>query len=152
MNISRIQHDFSLNIFKLYFKCFILRSHHFLAVVTSTLCATTLFFSINLRVQGRCSSQFFCVHNYNNHNFQCLHNYAFNFLALQNFEYLRVPRSRVLGCSPKMKYTQVTSTCSNSTIKTVEKGVFIVNFEHISHLFQVFLLLTLSKKILAWFF
>ena len=28
-------------------------------------------------------------------------------------------------------------------------GVFIVNFEHILHLFLVFLLLTLSKEILA---
>ena len=41
-------------------------------------------------------------------------------------------------------------TCSNSTIKTTERlhwrrsGVFIVNFEHISHLALVFLLLTLN--------
>ena len=28
-------------------------------------------------------------------------------------------------------------------------GVFIVNFEHILHLFQVFLLLTLNKQMLA---
>ena len=41
-----------------------------------------------------------------------------------------------------------------STIEALEEGmkykwyrfgVFLVNFEHISHLFQVFLLLTLSK-------
>ena len=31
-------------------------------------------------------------------------------------------------------------------------GVFIVNFEHISHLFIVFLLLTLNKYILIVFF
>ena len=41
--------------------------------------------------------------------------------------------------------------CSKLTIKTPElrqwrsSGVFIVNFEHISHLVLVFLLLTLSK-------
>ena len=41
--------------------------------------------------------------------------------------------------------------CSNLTIKTPERrqwrcsGVFIVNFEHISHLVVVFLLLTLSR-------
>ena len=42
-------------------------------------------------------------------------------------------------------------TCSKLTIKTPERrywrrsGVFIVNFEHISHLVLVFLLLTLSR-------
>ena len=41
--------------------------------------------------------------------------------------------------------------CSNLTIKTLERrqlrlsGVFIVNFEHISHLVLVFLLLTLRR-------
>ena len=41
--------------------------------------------------------------------------------------------------------------CSESTIKTPERrhwrrsGVFIVNFEHISHLVLVFLLITLSS-------
>ena len=45
--------------------------------------------------------------------------------------------------------------CSNLTIKTSERsqwrlcGVFIVNSEHNSHLFLVFLLLTLNKLILA---
>ena len=49
---------------------------------------------------------------------------------------------------------QLTFTCSNSTIETVEKGVkyrqlrrsgvFIINFEHISHLL-LSLLLTLNK-------
>ena len=49
------------------------------------------------------------------------------------------------------------NTCSKLTTETVEKGVnifkvnskdtsvFIVNFEHVSHLFLVFLLLTLRK-------
>ena len=41
--------------------------------------------------------------------------------------------------------------CSKLTVKTPERrywrrsSVFIVNFEHISHLVQVFLLLTLSR-------
>ena len=38
--------------------------------------------------------------------------------------------------------------CSNLSVKASEwrrSGVFIVNFEHISHLFLVFLLLTLNK-------
>ena len=45
--------------------------------------------------------------------------------------------------------------CSKLTIKTPQRrywcrsGVFIVNFEHISHLFLVFLLLTLRVKIKA---
>ena len=38
---------------------------------------------------------------------------------------------------------QLTCICSNSTIETLEKMC-----EHISHLFLVFLLLTLNKKIL----
>ena len=43
-------------------------------------------------------------------------------------------------------------TCSKLTIETLEQGVkyvrsgvFIVNFEHISHLVLVFLLLTFSR-------
>ena len=45
--------------------------------------------------------------------------------------------------------------CSKLTIKTTERrhwrhsGVFIVNFEHISHLVLVFLFLTLSKQMPA---
>ena len=45
--------------------------------------------------------------------------------------------------------------CSKLTIKTPERrhwrrfGVFIVNFEHISHLVLMFLLLALSKKMSA---
>ena len=50
-------------------------------------------------------------------------------------------------------YSQLKITCWKSTIETVEKGgcsgVFIVNFKHISHLFLVFLLLTLDKYMLA---
>ena len=47
--------------------------------------------------------------------------------------------------------TQLTLTCSKSTTETLKKGVnyvqnvFIVNFEHISHLFSVLLLLNLTK-------
>ena len=46
-------------------------------------------------------------------------------------------------------FTQLAITCSKLTVKTVERdqwrrsGVFNVNFEHISHLVLVFLLLTL---------
>ena len=41
--------------------------------------------------------------------------------------------------------------CSKLTIKTPERrsGVFIVNFEHISHLVLVFLLLTLNMQLPA---
>ena len=40
--------------------------------------------------------------------------------------------------------TQLTVICSNATIESLEKrGVFIVNFEYISPLFLVFLLLAL---------
>ena len=45
--------------------------------------------------------------------------------------------------------------CSKLTIKTPERcqwrrsGLFIVNYEHISHLVLVFLLLTLSRQIPA---
>ena len=45
--------------------------------------------------------------------------------------------------------------CSKLTLKTPEwrqwhrSGVFIINFEHLSHLFLVFLLLTLNKQMLA---
>ena len=47
--------------------------------------------------------------------------------------------------------------CAKLTIKTPERrhwrrsGVFIANFEHISHLVLVFLLLTLSKKMATGF-
>ena len=45
--------------------------------------------------------------------------------------------------------------CSKLTLKTPEwcqwhrSGVFIINFEYLSHLFLVFLLLTLNKQMLA---
>ena len=54
--------------------------------------------------------------------------------------------------------TQLTFTCSKSTISTLEdgvledvqsSGVFIVNFEHMPHLFLVFLLQALNKEMLA---
>ena len=44
--------------------------------------------------------------------------------------------------------TQLAITCSKLTLETLDqgvKGVFIVNFEHISHLGLVFLLLSLSR-------
>ena len=50
--------------------------------------------------------------------------------------------------------TQLTFNCLKLTIKTPERrqwhpsGVFIVNFEHISDIFVVFLLLPLNKPLL----
>ena len=46
--------------------------------------------------------------------------------------------------------------CSKLTIKALKRcqwchsGVFIINFEYISHLVLVFLLFTLSRKMLTW--
>ena len=37
------------------------------------------------------------------------------------------------------------TACSKLTIETLEHGIFNVNFEHISYLVLVFLLLTLSR-------
>ena len=54
--------------------------------------------------------------------------------------------------------SQLTFTCSKLTIKTPEQcqwccAIFcIVNFEHISHLFLMFLLLTLNRQMLAGLF
>ena len=46
--------------------------------------------------------------------------------------------------------TQLTFTCSNSTVETLEKvEQLIVNSEHILHLFVVFLSLNLNKSMLA---
>ena len=52
----------------------------------------------------------------------------------------------------KVNYSQQTFICSKSTVKTLEKRVkyvgcsdiFTVNLDHISHLFLVFALLSLS--------
>ena len=41
-------------------------------------------------------------------------------------------------------FTQSAFTCPKSAIETLEHGVFIVNFEHISNFVLVFLLLTLN--------
>ena len=41
--------------------------------------------------------------------------------------------------------SQLTFICSTSTIKSTQKGVFVINLEHISGLFLVFLLLALNK-------
>ena len=59
----------------------------------------------------------------------------------------------LLGILSNNQYTQLTFTCLKSRTETVEKGVklvessgvYNVNFEHISHLFLVFLFLTLNK-------
>ena len=51
--------------------------------------------------------------------------------------------------------SQLTFTCSKSTIETLEKGVkyvqTYVNFEHILHRYLVFLFSTLNKQMLAGF-
>ena len=84
-----------------------------------------------------------------------------------NYFWKKVPSyifDRVLNTT--LMFSQLTFTCSKSSIETLELcvkyvqkltirteeqcqwgrfGVFIVNFEHISQLFLVFLLLTLSK-------
>ena len=44
----------------------------------------------------------------------------------------------------KLQPDQTAFTCSRLTMETLEQGVFIVNFEHISHLVLVFLLLALN--------
>ena len=87
------------------------------------------------------------------------------FLIFQEFDSLLTKKKKVFEkvegevnqfCDVLLltKYTQLTFTCSKSTIKTLEKGVkrpwrssdvFIINFGHIPHLFLVFLLLTLNK-------
>ena len=59
----------------------------------------------------------------------------------------------LFGILSNNKYTQLTFTCLKSRTETLEKGVklvqssgvYNVNFEHISHLFLVFLFLTLNK-------
>ena len=55
----------------------------------------------------------------------------------------------------RLKHTELAFTCVKTTIEAQEKGVkyvqrmasgvFIINFEYISHLFLVFLLLALNK-------
>ena len=52
-------------------------------------------------------------------------------------------------CQMYLLKTQLTFTCSKSAIEIRRSGVFTVNFEHISHLFLRFLLLTLNKEMLA---
>ena len=51
--------------------------------------------------------------------------------------------------TPDLDVSQPPVTCAKLTLETLERwrrsGVFIVNFEHISHLGLVFLLLTLSR-------
>ena len=51
--------------------------------------------------------------------------------------------------------SQPASTCSKLTIKTLERRqrrscVFIVNFEYVSHLVLVYLLLTLRREMPTW--
>ena len=55
-----------------------------------------------------------------------------------------------LDCKSKshrftLSSAQLANTFSKLTIETLDHGVFIVKFEHISHIFLVFPLLTLSR-------
>ena len=49
----------------------------------------------------------------------------------------------------KVNYTKRCEICPQLTIKIPSSGVFIINFEHILHLFLGFLLLTSNKGMLA---
>ena len=64
------------------------------------------------------------------------------FTACWKFVMIRTSASGP-GC--KQGLTQLTFARPKLIIETIEKGVFIVNFEHLSHLFLLFLLLTLNK-------
>ena len=48
--------------------------------------------------------------------------------------------------------SQLTFTCSKSTLETLEKGVFIVNFEHISYLFPSVSIVDFEKVMLPGYF
>ena len=93
-----------------------------------------------------------------------------NFKILTNNVYLRI--TFIVFLMSYIRYSQLAFTClkltietpraryeicSKLTIKTPERhqwhrsGVFIVNFEHISHLALVFLLLTLNMQLPAGF-
>ena len=72
------------------------------------------------------------------------------------YYYQNVLTSPYLFC-----YTQLTFTCSNSTVKTLEKrckiwrqwrrsGVFIVNFEHISHHFSSVSIVDFRQENVSW--
>ena len=88
---------------------------------------------------------------------------SLHFNPLNNFFFL-VSWNKVVMVSSFQVITQLTFSCSKSTIKALEKDVkyicskltikiperrqwrvFIVSFEHSSHLFLVFLLLALNK-------
>ena len=72
-------------------------------------------------------------------------------LKLNNFVQPLIKKKKWVDCRCLKWATYVTGpvfTCSKLTTETLEQccrhGVFIVNFEHISHLVLVFLLLTLN--------
>ena len=50
--------------------------------------------------------------------------------------------------------SQLTFSCSMSAIETLQTGakyvcLYMINFEHVSHIFLVFVLLTLNKQMLV---
>ena len=71
--------------------------------------------------------------------------------TLARYELTIIPVKFACSKSPIETLEKRCEICSKLTIKTPERrqwrrsGVFIVNFEHISHLFLVFLFLTLNK-------
>ena len=80
------------------------------------------------------------------------HNYYSSILLFINVKLVCLsiwPNSYEVALRNSAKKTsQLTFTCSKLTIKTSERrlsSVFIITFEHISHLFLVSLLLTLNK-------
>ena len=74
-----------------------------------------------------------------NNKFVTLYDFDAQFFALQKIRSILIRNSFPAGnCMFKVKIK-----------KKLEHGVFIVNFEHISHFFLVFLLLALSKQIPA---
>ena len=78
---------------------------------------------------------------------------ALSFILDQNDNFLKmlIPTNIYLFKVNNGNFGKLCEICSKLTMKTPERrhwlrsGVFIVNFGHISHLFLIFLLLTLNK-------
>ena len=84
----------------------------------------------------------------------------FPLLILSKYMLSGIPAGIHLLKTNNRNIRTICEICSKLTIKTIERrqwrrsGVFIVNFEHISHLVLVFLLFTLNKYLPAgiWLF
>ena len=81
-------------------------------------------------------------------------NVSFFTVLLIDFVWFSACSRQTFTCS-KSTICSKCEICSKLTIKSTERrqwprfGVFVVNFEHISHLFLVSLLFTLNKEMLA---